>query len=141
MDEERKLREWLKVCADAKLQKELQELERKRKEVEEKQRRESEGTADAQANGMLPCGIRLDQAERWVQMCWWCSLDGRLADCEDDGIGISSVWKSSSNVVLLILSRFPPSLIHPSSVDHLRSLIFEPHAYMQVHRIFLHGAA
>ncbi|CAK4032789.1 nfx1-type zinc finger-containing 1 [Lecanosticta acicola] len=38
-DEERKLKEWLKACADAKRRKELEELERERKALEEEQRR------------------------------------------------------------------------------------------------------
>lgn len=41
IEEERKLKQWLKACADVKRQKELEELERKRREAAEKRRQDA----------------------------------------------------------------------------------------------------
>ncbi|KAK5170886.1 uncharacterized protein LTR77_004030 [Saxophila tyrrhenica] len=56
VEEERKLREWLKACADAKRQKELEELERKRKEAEEKRRQKAKAKEVLMRMGRCPVG-------------------------------------------------------------------------------------
>jgi hypothetical protein len=55
-DKEEELRQWLKKCADAKRQLELAEIERKRKELEEKLRREAEEQAKLAKMGVCPMG-------------------------------------------------------------------------------------
>ncbi|EME81372.1 uncharacterized protein MYCFIDRAFT_139817 [Pseudocercospora fijiensis CIRAD86] len=57
-DEERKLREWLKACADAKRQKELEELERKRKEAEEREHRRQKAQEALARSGRCPVGYQ-----------------------------------------------------------------------------------
>lgn len=53
-EEEVRLQEWLKKCADAKLQHELAEIERKRQELEAKLRREAEEQAKLAKMGVCP---------------------------------------------------------------------------------------
>jgi hypothetical protein len=57
-DKEEELRQWLKKCADAKRQLELAEIERKRKELEEKLRREAEEQAKLAKMGVCPVGYQ-----------------------------------------------------------------------------------
>ncbi|KAK4611584.1 NFX1-type zinc finger-containing protein 1 [Fulvia fulva] len=68
-DEERKLRAWLKACADAKRQKELEEIERKRKEAEEKRRKEALAQKKLEQMGCCPVGYQ------WIkqQGGWRCA--------------------------------------------------------------------
>lgn len=55
-EKEEELRQWLKKCADAKLQHELEEIERKRIELEEKLRLEEEQLAKLTVMGLCPMG-------------------------------------------------------------------------------------
>lgn len=56
VEEERKLRAWLKACADGKRQRELEELERVRKEAEERKRKEALVQAKLLKMGCCPVG-------------------------------------------------------------------------------------
>lgn len=56
LEEERKLAQWLKDCADAQRQKELEELARKRKEIEEKRRQEAKEKQMLMQMGRCPVG-------------------------------------------------------------------------------------
>lgn len=58
LEEERKLRQWLKACADSKRQKELDEIERKRKAAEEKRRQEAKAQQMLQSMGICPAGFQ-----------------------------------------------------------------------------------
>ncbi|KAK3616698.1 hypothetical protein LTR22_026978, partial [Elasticomyces elasticus] len=56
--EEETLRQWLKNCADAKRQRELEEIERKRQELEEKLRREAQAQEQLGMMGVCPAGFQ-----------------------------------------------------------------------------------
>lgn len=55
-EEEEKLRQWLKKCADASRERELDEIERKKRELEEKSKREAEAQAKLMKMGVCPVG-------------------------------------------------------------------------------------
>lgn len=55
-EEEERLRQWLKKCADAKRQRELDEIERKRMELEEKKRQEAKAQELLAKMGVCPVG-------------------------------------------------------------------------------------
>jgi hypothetical protein len=55
-EQARDLEEWLRLCADAKRQKELEELRRKRKEAEERRRKEQLAQEKLSSIGRCPVG-------------------------------------------------------------------------------------
>jgi hypothetical protein len=74
------LRLWLKKCADAKLQLELEEIERKKRELEEKLRREAMEQAKLAQMGVCPMGfhwIRQSGGYRCAGGSHWVS-DGEM---------------------------------------------------------------
>lgn len=82
LEEERKLKEWLKACADAKRQKELEELERKRKEAEEKRRQEAKAQQMLMRMGCCPVGyqwVKQANGYRCAGGSHWID-DGQVAD-------------------------------------------------------------
>ncbi|KAI6815896.1 P-loop containing nucleoside triphosphate hydrolase protein [Hortaea werneckii] len=57
-DEERRLNEWLKECADAEKARKLAEIERKKKELEERKRQEAAEQEKLMQRGLCPVGYR-----------------------------------------------------------------------------------
>lgn len=55
-EEGEKLKEWLKKCADAKREVELKEIERKKRALQDKMRREAEERAKLKKSGRCPMG-------------------------------------------------------------------------------------
>ncbi|KAK5125339.1 hypothetical protein LTR85_000448 [Meristemomyces frigidus] len=79
-EEEAKLRDWLKKCADAKRQRELDEIERKRKALEDKQKREAVEKEKLMKMGRCPVGyawIRQSGGYRCAGGSHWVS-DGNM---------------------------------------------------------------
>lgn len=70
-EEERKLKEWLKACADAKRQQELEELERQRKALEELERQrkalEEQRLREAKAKIQLKKSGRCPVGFEWIK--------------------------------------------------------------------------
>lgn len=56
-EKEEELRQWLKKCADAKRQRELEEIERQKQELEEKLRRQEKELAKVAQMGLCPAGF------------------------------------------------------------------------------------
>ncbi|KAK4548613.1 hypothetical protein LTR36_009523 [Oleoguttula mirabilis] len=83
-EEEAKLREWLKKCADAKRQRELDEIERKKKALEEKQKREAMEKEKLMKMGRCPVGynwIRQSGGYRCAGGSHWVSDGDMRALC------------------------------------------------------------
>lgn len=81
-DEEEQLRQWLKKCSDAKRQRELEEIERKRRELEEQLLRWAEEQAKLAKMGVCPMGyhwIRQSGGYRCAGGSHWVS-DGQMKD-------------------------------------------------------------
>ena len=81
LEQELKLKQWLKSCADAKRQKELEELERKREEAEEKRRQETKVQQMLMQMGCCPAGfqwIKQDGGFRCAGGSHWLD-DGKIA--------------------------------------------------------------
>jgi len=83
-EEEARLREWLKKCADAKRQRELDEIERKRKELEEKLKQEAMEREKLMQIGRCPMGydwIRQSGGYRCAGGSHWVSDGDMKALC------------------------------------------------------------
>lgn len=78
--EEERLKRWLTHCADAKLHLELEEIERKKRELDEKLRREAREKAKLASMGCCPVGyewIRQSGGYRCAGGSHWVS-DGQM---------------------------------------------------------------
>ncbi|KAF2170835.1 hypothetical protein M409DRAFT_63884 [Zasmidium cellare ATCC 36951] len=88
LEEEHKLAQWLKDCADAQRQKELEELARKRKEIEKKRRQEAKEKQMLMQIGRCPVGyewIKQANGYRCAGGSHWIG-DGDVANMMGQGI-------------------------------------------------------